>query len=423
MARFGQSFIQGLLQPNYQQGMFNLGSAIGSAPAAAAERKQRQALAQIDPSNPAGLSQLAQYYRGIGDMENAVKYADASRELSTQIADRAALGQQQESLARRAEALNLPEVAATARTTTDQTTLRDIGQDLRTREIANVPTTSPSVRRTLAQAAGISSEQFGAQRMATIPDADFTAIIEGQKGNVEPWMDTNGNISAYRVNDYGQVWDETQSKWVSPATLGLQQAPPSVQRIEQAGQVFSEELAKAGVESTIDYRDKANDAVDMLNSINRSLPLVENMFTGAFAETKTNVSRYLQAFGIDAATLPTSNTEVFTAEAGRRVASYIQNLGAGTGLSDADREYAQLVVAGRATVSEQGLRRLLNNLSEVARNDIAAYNTYKQQIISSLPEGDRRMAAVTLGLKPIVERQGLSDRAQGYLNNPNQPTQ
>lgn len=40
MARFGQSFIQSLTRPGYQQGMFNLGSAIGSAPAM---RKQQEA--------------------------------------------------------------------------------------------------------------------------------------------------------------------------------------------------------------------------------------------------------------------------------------------------------------------------------------------------------------------------------------------
>lgn len=37
MARFGQSFIQSLTKPSYQQGLFNLGEAIGSAPA-----RQRQ---------------------------------------------------------------------------------------------------------------------------------------------------------------------------------------------------------------------------------------------------------------------------------------------------------------------------------------------------------------------------------------------
>ena len=40
MARFGQGLIQALTNPSYQQGMFNLGSAIGSAPA---QRRDQQA--------------------------------------------------------------------------------------------------------------------------------------------------------------------------------------------------------------------------------------------------------------------------------------------------------------------------------------------------------------------------------------------
>jgi len=44
MARFGQSFLQALTQPSYGQGLFELGGAIGGAPAAAAERKARQGM-------------------------------------------------------------------------------------------------------------------------------------------------------------------------------------------------------------------------------------------------------------------------------------------------------------------------------------------------------------------------------------------
>ena len=44
MARFGQSFVNQLTNPSYGQGLFELGGAIGGAPAAAAERKARQGM-------------------------------------------------------------------------------------------------------------------------------------------------------------------------------------------------------------------------------------------------------------------------------------------------------------------------------------------------------------------------------------------
>ena len=44
MAKFGQSFIQSLTQPGYSQGMFDLGTALGQAPAVAKEKKAKQGM-------------------------------------------------------------------------------------------------------------------------------------------------------------------------------------------------------------------------------------------------------------------------------------------------------------------------------------------------------------------------------------------
>ena len=46
MARFGQSFLTSLTQPSYGQGLFELGGAIGGAPAAAKEKEQKQKMLQ-----------------------------------------------------------------------------------------------------------------------------------------------------------------------------------------------------------------------------------------------------------------------------------------------------------------------------------------------------------------------------------------
>lgn len=44
MAKFGQNFIQSLTNPGYSQGMFELGSALGQAPAKAKEKKAKQGM-------------------------------------------------------------------------------------------------------------------------------------------------------------------------------------------------------------------------------------------------------------------------------------------------------------------------------------------------------------------------------------------
>jgi hypothetical protein len=51
MAKFGQGFIQSLTQPGYSQGLFELGTALGQAPAVAAEKKaEKDRLARLDES-------------------------------------------------------------------------------------------------------------------------------------------------------------------------------------------------------------------------------------------------------------------------------------------------------------------------------------------------------------------------------------
>lgn len=61
MARFGQGLIQALTNPSYQQGMFDLGSAIGSAPAQRREKEARQQLlTQFMQGSPVQQGQILQ---------------------------------------------------------------------------------------------------------------------------------------------------------------------------------------------------------------------------------------------------------------------------------------------------------------------------------------------------------------------------
>lgn len=65
MARFGQGFLQALTQPSYGQGLFELGGAIGGAPAAAKERQAKQAATAVankafNSDSPSEVLQAAQ---------------------------------------------------------------------------------------------------------------------------------------------------------------------------------------------------------------------------------------------------------------------------------------------------------------------------------------------------------------------------
>lgn len=75
MATFSQQFLANLGRPQITGGMMELGAALGKLP-------QQQQLSKIDTNTPEGLLQLANFYKAQGDIDNAVKYEEAARQLT-----------------------------------------------------------------------------------------------------------------------------------------------------------------------------------------------------------------------------------------------------------------------------------------------------------------------------------------------------
>ena len=85
MAKFSQTFLQGLLQPSYQQGLFEAARGIGMTPGLMALNRQQKAdqgevekLLQANVNNPAELTRLEQQYRLKGKTNIADMFAKAS---------------------------------------------------------------------------------------------------------------------------------------------------------------------------------------------------------------------------------------------------------------------------------------------------------------------------------------------------------
>jgi len=89
MAKFGQGFINSLTQPGYSQGMFNLGTSLGQAPALAAKKKakeQQQAevmeFLQTNRDNAPLLGNQAMKYAAQGNKELSDLFSRASEQAS-----------------------------------------------------------------------------------------------------------------------------------------------------------------------------------------------------------------------------------------------------------------------------------------------------------------------------------------------------
>jgi len=364
MAKFSQEFLRQMASPmgSVQGGLLSAVKGAATLPQQLRQQQQaqtqKQQLSQIDPNTPEGLAQLAKFYQEQGDIENAVKYAKAARDLKAQGAAQAQLSAFQEQVAKAAEAAGLKDQAATARSTTDMDELRAISEDVREFQIEQLPLDNPQVIKARLKMAGFTPAQITA--MGTLSSEEADALLKGRTGKLEAWQDTEGNIKAVNINDFGLVYNEQTNKYVKASELGLVRKAPQVQEVIDKGQeVGAEKMAEANVSNFVELNTKAQDARDMIELIDRQTGRLEGgMPTGLAANVELNLRRFGELIGLPYDPAVT-NAETFISEAGKIVADQIKDFGSGTDLSDADREYAKLIAAADITTQQEALLSLL----------------------------------------------------------------
>ena len=377
MAKFGQQFIQGLLQPAYGQGLFTAAQQLGAMPRQIQQNRQqqqqRQQMSQIDTNTPEGLLQLAQFYKQQGDIESAVKYEQAARELGAKVAAQTQLSAFQEQVAAAAEAAGLSDQAATARSTTDMDELRAISKDVREFQIEQLPLDNPQVIKARLKMAGFTPAQITAMGTLSADEAD--ALLKGRTGKLEAWQDAEGNIKPVNVNDFGLVYNDQTNKYVKASELGLVRKAPQVQEVIDAGQeVGVKAMAEANVTNFVELNTKAQDARNMIELIDRPTSRLEGgMPTGLAANVELNLRRFGELIGLPYDPSVT-NAETFISEAGKIVADQIKDFGSGTGLSDADREYAKLIAAADITTQQEALFSLLKIRRSAMVETVQSFN-------------------------------------------------
>jgi hypothetical protein len=406
MAKFSEQFLRAMTQPSYQEGLFTAAKELGGLRGRFVEGQRQQGITSNlldlqqsiargeDPSKAIGLlvdlgadaGTIAQFSQlGMQQRKNVL-------EEERKEAEATAFASRKKSLSSTAKALGFDDLANRIEGITNKEELKDVAKEIRKAELDRQPSQTPLQRKYLAGNVGIDSDLFDKLNLATVPDSIFNEYIVGQKGDLKPYQ-KGEKVEFFRVNEAGRVWSDDDGMWVEANQLGLEQAPPQVQRVENIATGMADELAKVGAKNFSEAHENARLAADALGSVNRTLPTIDNMFTGAGAELKLNISRFSRAFGVDVVD-PTSieDTEKYIAESGRRVAQYITNLGAGTGLSDADREYAEKVVAGNITVDAEALKDLLGVIKESAQRTIKNYQDTRSSLEKALGENKSALA-------------------------------
>jgi hypothetical protein len=144
------------------------------------------------------------------------------------------------------------------------------------------------------------------------------------------------------------------------------------------------ELGKQMAMSLVEERKDVQGAVTSLENMKEAKSLMDSgMITGTGAEFLTNAGNLLASrLGFKAAEDPVANTQAYAATMGNQVGQIIKQFGAGTGLSDADREYAEKIVGGKINLNEKALRKLISINEKAFKNVIKRYNKKADQAMS-----------------------------------------
>jgi len=150
------------------------------------------------------------------------------------------------------------------------------------------------------------------------------------------------------------------------------------------------ELNKMMAKDIVTTRKDAQGAISGLANLYEAKQLVESgIITGTGAEWITSLGNLLVSrLGFDNLKTPIQNTQAFAATMGTQVGQIIKQFGSGTGLSDADREYAEKVVGGKITMTEGAIKKLMSINEKAFKNVIKNYNKSADQIMAKEGSSD-----------------------------------
>jgi hypothetical protein len=148
---------------------------------------------------------------------------------------------------------------------------------------------------------------------------------------------------------------------------------------QEGKSAFIEKLGEKRASSLIDQFEDVNAASlksDVIDTQWDTISQGAGILTGTGAELKLGAGKLLKAVGLISGEGEEliSNTETFIANAGNLVAEVIKAFGAGTGLSDADREFAKGIVGGTITLDGESLKRLIKLQARATRKKIQEHN-------------------------------------------------
>ena len=169
--------------------------------------------------------------------------------------------------------------------------------------------------------------------------------------------------------DYRQVVKEAQDAGQKPPSFADYQTG-----LRHAG---SADPGPAGMvfQTIKEQREGAMAAAQALPSFQQANAAIKSgAILGAGADKRLDVAKALSLFGYKDQGDAAANTEVFRSAVAPVVLSTVKSLGAGSGISNADRDFAEKAAGGNINLEPQAITRLLDIGERAANAKISAYN-------------------------------------------------
>lgn len=150
-------------------------------------------------------------------------------------------------------------------------------------------------------------------------------------------------------------------------------------------QVFKEVSERAG---------EARAAAQSLPAFTEAKRLVDsgNIVLGAGADMRVAMQKIGALFGLDASAA--ANAETFRAAMAPTVLGLVKGLGAGSGISNADRDFAERAAGGNINLEPASIRRLMDIGMRAAQAKVAAHNAMLDEVYPADDPANRQVRSL-----------------------------
>lgn len=194
----------------------------------------------------------------------------------------------------------------------------------------------------------------------------------------EPTSGMREYQEAVRQGFKGSFMEYKQAIQPKPAQVSV--------KLPEQEKAFETELGKGQAKKLLDDKIAAEDASGIIRTVQQGRQLLQSgMITGFGAEALTQIGSALNQAGFNFAEDAVANTQAFSANMAQNVGRIIKQFGAGTGLSNADRDYAEKMAGGKVTLDRKAIERILDINERAARNVIALHNKNARSVKTNVP--------------------------------------